>query len=188
MKKLFIVATVVIAAVMMSSCSASHKLANKETEIEIPLSGPQYQSDANFWRTTQTGTSQDMAMSKKVALQNARQDLAALINSQIELVIENYGQNLAVENVKINESLYEELGRAVVSQNLMGAQVAGEKLFKLGDGSYRYHICLQVSKQDMIAKLEEKLAEEQKIKVEFDRERFRKVFDEEMKKLSTSNK
>lgn len=191
MKKFLFTALFIVAAVMLSSCSASRKLAKiaeSETEVSIPLSGPEYSTDENYWRVTQLGSSKDMSMAKKIAMQNARQELAALVQSQIKLVIENYGQNVALDKNNTNESLYEELGRTVVVQSLVGAELAGEKMFKLGTGSYRYHVCLQMSKKALQNSLEDKLSEDEKLKVEFDRERFKKIFEEEMAKFANPQK
>lgn len=189
MKKIlyFIVATAIIAT--GASCSSSKASKGKpiskgEVEIAIPLSGPDYSSNKHYWRSVQMGTSTEVSMAKKVALQNARQDLAATVQAQIKAVLENYGQNANVDNRAQSENLYQELTRTVVNQTLVGADIAGEKLFQTEDGNYRYHICLQMSKDAVANEMIKQLSEDEIMKLEFDRERFKKVYDEELEKFT----
>lgn len=185
MKKLWMLALGVTLAAMGVSCSSSKAvIAKGDKEIAIPMSSPEYRSDANYWRVVQMGTSTDVTMAKKVALQNARQDLAATLQSQVSAVIENYGQNASMGAKSENETLYQELARTVVNQSLVGADLAGEKLYQTEDGSYRYHVCLQVAKASVAQQIAETLSEDERMKLEFDRERFQKIFDEEMAKVA----
>ena len=117
-------------------------------------------------------------------MQNARQDLAATVESQMKAVIENYGQNAAAGSKNQNEALYQELTRTVINRTLVGVELVEEKLFKTENGDYRYHVCLQISKDAMQEQLANELSENEILKLEFDRERFKKIYDEELSKFS----
>ncbi|MBO7194975.1 MAG: hypothetical protein J6V27_02945, partial [Alistipes sp.] len=119
-----------------------------------------------------------------VALQNARQELAATVQAQVKAVIESYGQNASADNKTQAESLYQELTRTVVNQTLVGADIAGEKLFKTKEGNYRYHVCLQLSKEKVAEEVAKQLSEDEIMKLEFDRERFKQIYDEELAKFA----
>ena len=154
MKRLFLLFSVAICLCGMNGCKSKQALAKPEkgeVEIAIPLSGPQYQSDAENWRVVQQGVSPDMSMAKKVALQNARQELAATIRVQVRAVIDNYGKNTAVtDNIDV-VNMYEEQAYSVIDQTLAGAELVGKAFAeravkaKIADncyfdrGSYRYH-------------------------------------------------
>lgn len=179
-------ASVLLLALACASCASSKKapktmpVTTGEIEVTIPLGGPEYKTDAEHWRAVQMGTSKDVAMAKKVAMQNARQELAATVQHDVKAVIENYGQNAAMGTNNENEALYQEMGRTVVNQQMNGVELVGEKLFKLEDGSYRYHVCLQMSKENLGSSLSDALSNEERLKLEFDKAQFKKVFDEEM--------
>ena len=85
MKKMLYWTGVLTLTILFASCSSGRKASTSTTvtpgeiEVTIPLGGPEYQSNAEYWRAVQTGTSKDMSMAKKVAMQNARQALADYI-------------------------------------------------------------------------------------------------------------
>lgn len=185
MKKLFILATCVLLSVCLVSCSSARKqksvpMVEGETEVSIPLSGAEYQSDAANWRSVQLGTSSDVSMAKKIALQHARQELASEVNSQVKGVMENYGESLTEVEDATYEKIYQELVRTVVDQQLHSAVMVGEKLYRLADGKYRYHVCLEMNKEALKEQLAEELAKDKRLKLQFNREQFKKVFDQEL--------
>lgn len=191
MKRLFLMFSVALCVCGMNSCKSKQALAKPEkgeVEIAIPLSGPQYQSDAENWRVVQQGVSPDMSMAKKVALQNARQELAATIRVQVRAVIDNYGKNTAVtDNIDV-VNMYEEQAYSIIDQTLAGAELVGEKLFKLENGNYRYHVCLQVNKQYLADQLSKAFENEAVLQAKFDKAQFKKVYDEQMNAFLESQK
>ena len=190
MKKYFYFAAVAIIATLSTGCFATKGTApdpkgtapdpKGPIEITQPLSGKEYRSNSEYWRSVQFGKSDDMSMARKVAMQSARQELAASIVADVNSIMEIYGQNHS-EKAK---SMYEELGTTTVKQSLRDVEVVGEKCFLYEDGTYQYHICLQISKLQVMKELEDKLAQEAKLNLEFDRERFRKVRDAEFQKFA----
>lgn len=189
MKKLLFAALISLAAASCgSSKQATKPIAQDDVEVAIPLSGPKYMSDNKYWRAVQSGISTDVAMAKKVAMQNARQELAATVQHELKAVIENYGQNAAAGNGTENEDIYEELARTVVNQQMNGVEIADEKLFRQADGKYRSHICLQISKKAVVKKTGDLLSNNERLKLEFDQEQFMKVFEEEMEAFCSQRK
>ena len=81
------------------------------------------------------------------------------------------------------------LGRTLVGSLLLaGAELNGEKLFKLENGNYRYHVCLQVNKQYLADQLTKAFEGEAKLKAAFDKAQFKKTYDEQMKAFLESQK
>lgn len=191
MKHLLSLVCLVLALAVIPGCKAKQKLPKTdrgEIEVAIPLSGAEYRTDADFWRAVQQGVSPDMSMAKKVALQNARQELAASIKVQVKAVIDNYGKNTAVtESVEV-VNMYEEQAYSVIDQTLTGASLAGEKLYRLNDGNYRYHVCIELSKQYLEEQLSKAFEDEATLKAEFDKEKFKEVYNEQMKAFMNKNK
>jgi len=189
MKKLLFAALIGLAAASCGSPKQATKpIAQDDVEVAIPLSGPEYRSDSEYWRAVQSGTSTDVAMAKKVAMQNARQELAATVQHQLQAVIENYGQNAAAGGNTEHEALYEELARTVVNQQMNGVEIVGEKLYRQADGKYRSHVCLQMSKNAVVENAGNLLSDDERLKLEFDKEQFKKVFDQEMEAFSAERK
>ena len=188
MKKIFYWTGVLTLTLFCASCASSKKAAAPvtpgEIEVAIPLSCPEYRSDAEYWRAVQTGTSKEMSMAKKVAAQNARQELAATVQHKIKAVIENYGQNASLGANNENETLYQEMARTVINQQMNGVELVGEKLFRLEDGTYRYHVCLQMNREALGTGISDALSNDDRLKLEFDKAQFKKVFDEEMARFA----
>lgn len=190
-KSMFLVCAFALAAFACTSCGSSKKTASvtpDEVEVAIPLDGPEYQSDANYWRATASGVSNNMEIAKKVAVQNARQELAGMVKSQLKQVIDNYTNNIEADGVAAGTNLYESQAYTVVDQELTGVEQVGQKMFKQADGSYRYHVCLQMSKQAVEEKVSDALAEDAKLGAMFDRSQFKKTYEEQMAAYQASKK
>ena len=187
-KTLFLLLSLLLVVGSANDAFAKRKkkksITRKEVALNIPLSDPQYQTNDDFWRAVQSGTSTDFAMAQKIAEQNCRQNLAATVQAEIKSVVENYCRNITVGERNEVESMYEELTRTVVDQQLNGITQVGQEAFRQEDGKIRFHVCLQISKRDMEQKIIEKLTEEENMRLQFDKERFKKTFNEELAKYA----
>ncbi len=182
MKKLFLAVLALATVGCMVSCSSSKRAAKPSGMVEevVPLGGAAYHSDADFFRAVQNAASSDRSVAQKMAMQNCRQELAANIQSQLELVIENYAK---VQNTKYGEEAkgqYQELAYAVVQQRLTDVQVVEEKVFREESGNYRYYVCLQLPKKSIEDAMMAALESDEKLNLEFDLEQFKRVFEKQM--------
>ena len=173
------------------SCGSSKKLAatpepvpSGMTAEAMPLSGPAYRSDADFFRAVQNGVSTERGMAQKIGMQNCRQELASLIQAGVSAVIENYARNEATPLTAEYEAQYQEMAYTVVRQQLRDVQVVDEKLFSQADGQYRYYVCLQMSKDALEAALEAAATRNAKLNLQFDRAKFKQIYDEQMAAFS----
>ena len=151
-----------------------------EVEVAVPFTEAEYQSNAEYWRTTQSGSSFNASVAQSEAILAANKQLAAMIHVQIKSVVESYTKNIQTTNSNEVAKVYEEMIRGIVNQALEGSHTYAQKAFRLADGTYRYHVCQQVSKASLREELTDRLSEEEHMQLEFDKERFRKIFDEEM--------
>lgn len=189
MKKTLFGALALLLAAGAVSCSSSKKVAGTPApsgmvEESVPLSGPQYHSDAAYYRAVQNGASTDRSTAQKIAMQNCRQELAANIQADLQVVMENYVKNQNTGVAAQNKSQYQELSYAVVNQQLRDVQVADEKIFRQEDGSFRFYVCLQMPKAAIEQAVEEAIANDAKLNLEFDREQFKQVFRDQMEAFS----
>ena len=198
MKKL-IFSLLIVAAAATVSCGSSKKATatpapstpavtaaapSGMVEEVVPLSGPQYRSDKQYYRAVQNGLSADRSMAQKIAMQNCRQELAAAIQADTKTVIETYAksQNTGANSTYTNQ--YQEMAYTVINQALADVQVVDEKIYRENDGQYRFYICLQMPKAAIEEAVENAIVNDAKLNLEFDREQFKKIFVEQMAAFS----
>lgn len=182
------VTLIVVAAMVVTACSSARQAAQTATaqttlvEQVLPLSEAKYRSDAQYYRAVQSGVSPERSMAKKIAIQNARQELAATIQSDIKTVTENYARQVSLSSDQVPgyESRMTELTYGVVSQTLSGATVMEEKLYTESDGTYRHYVCMELSKEQMKEAVMAKLKQEEKLLSEFNLAEFKKVYEAKM--------
>ena len=76
MKKIYYVLS--LAALIAVGCGGQKQLLQEaEVEVNIPCSGPEYQSSKEYFRANAYALSTDMMMAKKKALQNAPKKVSA---------------------------------------------------------------------------------------------------------------
>lgn len=186
---LYFVAILFAVSVVTSSCATAQKTKTPTGLVEqnIPLSEAKHRTDAEYYRATQSGKSKDISMAKKVAIQNARQELAASIKADISSVIENYGKNrqLPSDEVATTETQMTELAYSVVNQTLAGSTLSDEKLFTTPTGEYQYFVCMQLNKAEFKEALLNELQKNEKLISNFEINEFRKLYEQ---KLSEYNK
>jgi hypothetical protein len=192
MKNYLMIAFVAMGAVVgFTGCKSSETSVEKgATEISNPFPGKEYRTDKDYFRAIESGESPDRSTAKKIALANARTELAeniqALVNSvqdqYINQISEANGQT-SVDSKKDYESKFEELTRTVVSQSVNDVRIIGDRVFQEKNGRYIYHIAIEAPRESLVSKLSGRISEDDKLKLEFDKHRFQKIFDEEMEKF-----
>lgn len=182
MKKLHLV--LILFSLAIFSCKSKKDIAKVEdsTEIEIPLSGKNYENNKDFFRAKQVGESTDLATAKKIAEQNAKAELAGNIEAVIKRVTDQYTNQRSVGDKKDFENKFEELSREVVRQDVRDVRVIGEKLFKKKDGLYRYWIAVESPKETTLTGVFEGISKDAQLQLDFDKYQFEKIFNQEMDK------
>jgi hypothetical protein len=186
MKKLSLstLALLALSAVMVVSCKSSKKLPKGETEINIPCSGSDYFTNNKFFRANSLGESSDLVASKKKALSNARGELAASIESTVKSVTDNYLNSREMNNKEEVEERFEQLNREIVNQKLQGLKTICEKQVKTNDGNYKTYIAIELSADDLVTSYNERLSKDERLKIDYDYEKFKETFEKEMDKFN----
>lgn len=200
MKKLFFGFLALACAVTITSCSSTKGVSasapapapapapqSDMVEINVPLSGPQYRTNGDYYRATQSGRSTNISMAQKVAYQNCRQQLAAAIQADVKAVIENYAKNTETALTLEAAAQYQELAYTVIDQKMKDVGTVDEKTFRKSDGSYEYYVCLEMAKKPLEDAIVKSLENEAELKLQFDREQFKKVYQEQMAAFSQQN-
>lgn len=184
-KTLLIITTSIGIMLTVNACKTK-KLAKTTgaQEITVPFSESKYRSDKDFFRATQSGKSPDLATSKKIALQNAKAELAGNIKALVKRVTDQYTNQRTIGNKQDFENKFEELSREVVEQTLTDVKVMDEKIFKETDGGYSYWTVVEVSKQSILDGVNNKISKNEKLQLDYDKKKFEDVFNSEMEKMS----
>lgn len=180
-----------IALLTLAGCKSKKQSIQKETgsvEITLPFSTKEYRSDENHFRSKQVGKSPDLATAKKIAYQNAKSEMAGNINSTVKRVTDQYTNQRTVGNTQEFENKFEELARDVVNLEMSNVKEIGEKTFKEPDGGYSYWIALEADKKTVFDKIDAKISNDAKLKLDYDKQKFQQIFDAEMKKLAEEGK
>ncbi|MEZ4738545.1 MAG: hypothetical protein R2818_04100 [Flavobacteriales bacterium] len=187
--------TVLMTALMLSgamtACKSKKKAAaaaanppSGETEIKVLCSGPEYFTDNKVFRANALGESMDQATAKKKALANARAQMASDINTQIKGVIDNYVNSREMNNREEVAERFEGLTREVVDQKLSGVRTICEKQVTVNaTGNYKTYIAIELSAQDLLAAYNERLSNDERLRIDYDYEKFKETFEAEMNKL-----
>lgn len=180
-----------IAVLTLAGCKSKKQTIQKETgsvEITLPFSTKEFRSDENHFRSKQVGKSPDLATAKKIAYQNAKSEMAGNINATVKRVTDQYTNQRTVGNTQEFENKFEELAREVVNLEMSNVKEIGEKTFKEPDGGYSYWIALEADKKTVFDKLDSKISNDAKLKLDYDKQKFQQIFDAEMKKLAEEGK
>ncbi|MDR0694884.1 MAG: hypothetical protein LBF81_06265 [Prevotellaceae bacterium] len=182
-KHFFIAAMAIVASAAITGCKSTKSVQSGSNEVSVPLSGSEYRTDKDYFRASQSGKSPDLATAKKIALQNAKTELAGNIQSLMKAVTENYTNQRTVADQQEFENKFEENARAVVNQTLNDVKVIGEKVFKEKDGKYTYYIAIEMSKEPVVNNVADRISKDAKLQLDFDKHQFQKIFNEEMEKF-----
>lgn len=189
MKKLTYPIMLLAAVAFMAGCKGKKEAAKPkgETEVIVPCSGSEFFTTAKVFRSNSIGESQDQVASKKKALSNSRAELAASISTTVKAVTDNYLNSREMNNREEVEERYEQLNREVVEQQLTGVRTICEKLMKTENGTYKTYIALELSAADLVSAYNEKLSKDERLKIDYDYEKFKETFDKEMDKMGKDN-
>jgi hypothetical protein len=174
-----------LATILIVGCKSKEKAKtpDKEVEVAVPCSGPDFYTTAKFFRANSSGESQDQVTSKKKALTNARNELAQAIQTTVKTVTDNYVNSREMNNKEEVEERFESLNREVVEQTISGVRTLCEKLMKTSAGTYKTYIAIELSADELVAKYNERLSKDERLKIDYDYEKFKETFDKEMEKM-----
>ncbi|MBS1545406.1 MAG: LPP20 family lipoprotein [Bacteroidetes bacterium] len=174
-------------AAMIASCKPKEKIPTGEKEVVVPCSGPDYFTNNKVFRANSIGESMDQVTSKKKALTNARNELAQSIQTTVKTVTDNYTNSREMNRKEELEQRFEQLNREVVDQTLQGVRTICEKLVQTKEGNYKTYVAIELSADDLVKQYNERMSKDDRLKIDYDYEKFKKTFDDEMAKKAQGN-
>ncbi|HPM29972.1 MAG TPA: hypothetical protein PLJ60_06525 [Chryseolinea sp.] len=179
-------AVLALGAAFMLGCKGKEKAPKGEVEVVVPCSGPDYFTTNKVFRANSIGESQDQVTSKKKALANARAELASSIQTTVKAVTDNYVNSREMNNKEQVEERFEQLNREIVDQKLTGVKTICEKLMKTGQDTYKTYIAIELSAEELVASYNERLSKDDRLKIDYDYEKFKETFEKEMEKMGNN--
>ncbi|UBM63519.1 hypothetical protein LA303_06015 [Candidatus Sulfidibacterium hydrothermale] len=172
-------------SIFMSACKSEKKIAkeNKEKLVEVFCSGPKYETDNKTFRANSVGQSIDQAISKKIALNNARTQLASEIKVTVQSALDNYAKQQVHNKNADLEKNFQSLSREVVNQELIGTRTICEKVTKTRKGQYKTYIAIELASDKVLKSLDDRLSKDEKLKIDYDYEKFKKEFDKALQNM-----
>ena len=164
--------------------TTSIEKSNGSIEISIPFSSKEYYSDAENFRAKNSGNSIDLQTAKKIALQNAKSEMAALVQTTIKKVTDQYTKQVNISDKQEFNNKFEELAREVTNQELVDVRVLGEKLFKEPNNTYTYWIAIEANKATVLNGIDKGIGANKKLEQDYDKKKFEEIFNSEMDKLA----
>lgn len=176
-----------VPVLILPGCKSSKpatKVADEQEVVRLCY-GPEYQSNKERFRASATGESMDQMMSEKKAVTEARAKMAAQIETMVKTVTDNYGKSGEMNKKEELMKRYETLSREVVNQKLSGTIEICNKQTKTKEGNYKTYITLELGGNDVLAALNSKLSNDEMLKIDYNYEKFKKTFDDEMNKMDS---
>ena len=184
MKKLLFFITIL--TIIFTSCKNKSELKSipGETIILEYCSGSEYQSDSKHFRVSSTGESRSREAAKKIARSNAEDRMARTVQVTVKSVTDNYVNSTKFNNLEEVTETFNNLARSVVDISLDEVKIICEETTKNEKGFYINYVCIEYDTDIISSKVNDGLSNGERIISEWNYERFKNTFEEEMLKLN----
>ncbi|MBR6438760.1 MAG: hypothetical protein IKS65_06235 [Bacteroidales bacterium] len=183
MKKVSLFMCAALLGMMFVSCGSSKEVAKapeKQQECNECLSTKDaIRVEGSFMAQFEN----QFPKAKQAARNNARQELARIMKTKIESVVEDYSSTYIDGDAQDFKQSVKDLSRSVVDQTVSGAVPIKEWSEKMEKGTMFYS-CVELSSNNILDEIKNKVSNDSKLRTDFEYEKFKQVFDKEMEKIS----
>lgn len=183
---LFVALVTVLGAGCKKKKKATVETPKPQGEVLIVeyCAGKEFMSTKEAFRSTATGESMDRETAKKKARSNAMSELAKTISATMKIVGDNYVNSTEFNNKEEITETFQEMSRMLVDQEIRGAIEICEKLTKRDDGVFVSYVALELSGQKIADAYNSGLSQNEKLKADYNYEKFKETFEKEMENFS----
>ena len=187
-KMLVLLMVLAIPAGLFTGCKSSKKATTTqppsgEEEVVRFCYGPSINRIKNIFVRLPAGRAWTRSTSEKKALSEARAKMAAQIETVVKTVTDNYLKSGEMNNKEELMKRYESLSREVVNQKLSGTIELCNRQTKSKDGTYTTYVALEYGGNDVLSALNNRISKDDMLKIDYNYEKFKKTFEEEMNKM-----
>lgn len=133
------------AVIALFSCQASQF----GSEIREPFSGSKYESNARYFRAVGKGSSQMDQIATSKAELKARQGIAQQVKTTIQVVSDQYSQDVGVQMSSELMERFESLTREITNTTIADLRELDRKKFLSEAGLYTVYVAYEVKKASM---------------------------------------
>jgi len=171
----------------MFACSAPKQVAQvqqqqEEVDFDVPCTGPEFRTNAEYFRASGDGLSMNMDIAKKMAYTNARAELATAMQAKVKRVTDNYSSSHTFNGNEEAKQRFQDLPRIVVNQVLTGTRVICEKMRKNKEGKFHCYVAMELAGDEIVNSMKDRISKDDKLRIDFEYEKFKKELKEEMAK------
>lgn len=172
---------------VLTNCKSKEKASTiqdqGEVAIDMPCFDAEYMTSGGMLRAQAVGESMDQMTARKKSLSEARAELAAQINTLIKTVTDNYVKSGEFNNKEELLERYEGLSREVVKQELNGTKTICQEMTKAANGNYKSYVAVELAGNELLSALNNRISNDEMLKIDYNYEKFKKTFEEEMNKM-----
>lgn len=170
-------------AVLSTGCASKKQVYKGDVEVIIPCSGKEYHSDKKAIRASGMGTSNIINVAQDKALVVARERIASQINILVKNVTDNYVSSYEVNNAEEGNAKFQARTLTIVKQLLSSCSPICEKVTKSPDGTFHAYVALEMTVEEIALSIDKRISQEDKLLINYEYEKFKQTFEEEMSKL-----
>ena len=169
-------------ALVLASCGSKKGMT---TTKNLPC--PDCNSTAKVFRYlgqhVATGDRQ-MQQARSIAANAARAELATQVSATVKRMLDNYTSEYIAGESSDYKQRVQDLARTVVEQLLVGTPVVCEGTMQGSTpGNTICYACVELTGDAIVELVADKVSDDEKLRTDFEYEKFKEVFEEEMKKL-----
>ena len=156
--------------------------------LEGPCEGTKFQSDKKFYRANTSYDHINKAAGKSLANEFAQTQISADILTIVNQVSDNYRKTVESGANQIYQARYESMARLVVEDVASSAKTICEVTTQNTiSKKFTFHVAREVSKEDILDKLNDKISQDEVLKIDYDYEKFKETFEKEMEKRKNNS-
>ena len=126
------------------SCSS-----NLGTKVNEPFSGKSHLSNARYFKATGKGISHNDNVATSKADMEAHKALAQQVSTSIQVVADNYIQDIQGEHVDQAVELFKSLTREITNTSIADLRQTGSKKYIQDDGKHAVYVAYEIKKSAM---------------------------------------
>ena len=180
MKKISLLLGVAFMTLVMASCGSQKQVASN-----MPC--PDCKSTTEVFRYLGqhvASSDRQMQQARSMAANAARAELAAQVSATVKRVVDNYTSEYIAGNESDFNQRVQDIARTVVNQLLVGTPVVCEGTMPGSTpGNTICFACVELTGKSVLEGISSKIGNDEKLRTDFEYEKFKKVLEEEMSKL-----
>ncbi len=182
MKRVFICLAV---GLITMACGSKKEVAayKGDVAVNVPCSGKEYRSDKDHLRALGTGYATSMQIARDKALVAARAELGTQVSALMKRVTDNYASSYEIGMDEESKGKFQDLTRQVVNQELNGTIVICDETQRTQDGKFRCYVVVELVGTDLVNKVANSVKNDDKLRIDYEYEKFKEEFEKEMSKL-----